>query len=364
LSKLRAIVFFAALLALGAALAACGDSGNADKSPEAVLEEATFEGIESGEVDLSMSVDAQGSGGGHVDVSLSGPFESEGEELPRLDLTAEAKGRMDGEDIDFDGGLVLLPNKAYVSYEGVDYEVDSTTFSFVQSTIEETQQREGGGKQTGVTACQEVAAEKVDIGEFADNLVNDGSADVDGTGTTKVSGDLNVSGAIDAIVELSEEPACKAQLGAAGPLPSNDQVEEAKSEIDDALKQAHVEVFVGDDDIVRRLGAQLTIAPKASGSGPESIDLDFDLTLTGVNEEQSIVAPQKAQRLSKLFIELGINPIELIGLLSGEGLGGAGLGGLLGGLGDLGPGGGQTYTECLQAANSAADIQRCGAKLR
>jgi hypothetical protein len=362
LSKLRTFVLFAALLSLATAFAACGGSGNGDKSAESVLDEATFQGMESGDVDLSVSIDAKGSEGGHVDVSLSGPFESEGEEeLPRLDLTAKASGRMDGKDIDFDGGLVLLPNKAYVDYEGVEYEVDPTTFSFAQATIEETQQREGGGEQTGLTACQEVAAEKVSLGEFADNLVNDGSAEVDGTSTTKVSGDLDVSGAIDAIVELGEEPACKAQLAAAGPLPSSDQVDEAKSEVEDALKRAHVEVFVGDDDIVRRLAAQLEIEPQASGSGPESVDLDFDLVLSGVNEEQSIVAPSKARPLSELFIKLGVNPIELIGLLSGEGLGGAGLGGLLGGLGQSG---GQTYTECLQNAGSAADIQKCGAKLR
>lgn len=331
MSRFRAFVLSAALLALATAFVACGGSGNEGKSAEAVLDEATLEGVESGDIDLSLALVARGDGGGNLDVSLSGPFQSQGEEqLPRLDLTVKAKGRMDGEEIDFDGGLVLLPNKAYVSYEGVDYEVDPTTFSFVKSAVEEAQQREGGGKQSpGLTACQEAAGE-LNVGDFGENLVNDGGAEVGGTSTTKVSGDLDVPGAIDALLELAEEPACKAQLGAAGPLPSDGEVEKAKGEVVDALKRAHVEVFVGDDDIVRRVAAQLEIEPKRSGSGPRSVDLDFDLTLTGVNEEQPIVVPGKAKPLNDLFLKLGVNPIELLGLLEGQG----GLGGA-GGLGDL-----------------------------
>lgn len=365
MTKLRILALFAALLALATAFVACGGSSNDGKSPEAVLEEATLEGVESGNIDLSIGIDAKGKEGGQVDISLSGPFQGEGEEqLPKLDLIAKAEGTMDGEDIDFDGSLVLLSNKAYVGYEGVDYEVDPTTFSFVKAAIEEAQQREGGGKQSsGVTACQEAAGE-LNVGDFAENLVDDGSADVGGTSTTKVSGDLNVSGAIDALVDLAEEPACKAQLAAAGPLPSGDQVEKAKGEVESALKRAHVEVFVGDDDIVRRIAAQLEVEPEGSGSGPESIDLEFDLKLTGVGEEQSIVIPKKTKPLNDLFLKLGVNPIELLGLLEGEGLGGAGLGGLLDEIGGgSGSGGGQSYTECLQQARSAAEIQKCGSKL-
>lgn len=362
MTRLRTLVLSVALLGLATAFAACGDGGNDGKSPEAVLEEATLEGVESGSLDLSLAIEARGKEGGKVDVSLSGPFQSEGEEqLPRLDLAAKADGSIGGDDVDFDAGLVLLPNKAYVSYEGVDYEVDPVTFSFVKSTLEEAQQREGGGERSpGLTACQEAAGE-LNVGDFADNLVNDGGADVGGTSTTKVSGDLDVSGAIDALLELAEEPACRAQLGAAGPLPSDDRIDKAKREVESALKRAHVEVYVGDDDVVRRIAAQLTIEPERSGSGPESVDLDFDLTLTGVNEEQSIVVPKETKPLNDLFLKLGVNPIELLGVLEGEGLGGAGGLGRL--LDEIGGGGGQSYSECLQDARSAADLQKCGAKL-
>ena len=164
---------------------------------------------------------SSGDEGGNVDVSVSGPFQSKGEDqLPELDLTAKANGSVGGKDVDFDGGLVLVPNKAYVSYEGEDYEVDPTTFSFVQSAIEEAQQKSGAESGTeGATKCQEEAAGKFSAEDFVDNLTNEGCADVGGTETTKVSGDLDVGGALEALTELTEIPACSSQLEAAGPLP-------------------------------------------------------------------------------------------------------------------------------------------------
>ncbi len=363
MNRLRIFLLFAALLALATVFAACGgeDSGGS----AAVLDDATFKGAKSGDLDLSLSVDAKGPEGGNLDVSLSGPFQDEGKgQPPRLSLTVEAKGDLADEQIDFEGGLVLLPNRAYVNYEGVDYEVDPTTFSFVKSALEEAQK---GGEASDVTACQEAASE-LEVADFVENLSEEGGANVGGAPTTTVSGDLDVSGTLDALTELADEPACEAQLGKAeGPFALTDEgVEEAKDQLESALKSAPVEVNVGEDDIVRRLAAKLELEPEEAGSGPERIDLDFDLALTGVNEEQSIVAPSKAKPLNDLFLKLKVNPIELLGLLEGGG-GTGGLGDLLGQVGGgssgSGSGSSQSYSECLQGARSAADIQKCGSKL-
>jgi hypothetical protein len=325
---------FAALAAAGVFLAACGGGGEeSGESPEAVLDEATLEGIESADVDLSLELKAQGPEGGDVKVGLSGPFQGEGQSsLPQLDMEATAKGRYNGENIDFEGGIVLLPNSAYVNYEGVEYEVDPTTFSFVEQTLKQAQ-REGGAEtgSAGVAACQEEFG-GIEVGDFLDGGENEGGADVDGTSTTRVSGDLDVSGAIDAVLEVVESQACRTQLAAAGPLPTDGEIEDAKEEVGDSIKSARVDVYVGDDDIVREVSAQLTIAPPGGGSGPKKVEVDLDLKLSGVNEEQTISAPEDAKPLSRLFVKLGVNPIELLGLLQGEG-GGEGLGELFEGLG-------------------------------
>lgn len=339
MSRFRIFTLFAALFALATAFAACG--GGSSDDPQSVVDDATLQGIESGNVDLSLGIDVKGGKGGHLNVGLSGLFQSDGEsEYPELDMTASAKGTIGGEKVDFQGGLTLLGNKAYVGYEGIEYEVDPTTFNFVRSIIK---RRGGDQKQsTELTACQEAVAE-LQISNFVENLKGEGSADVGGTSTTKVSGDLDVSGAVEAAAELSEDPACSEQLNAAGSFPSAAKLEKAKAQVEESLKGAHVVLYVGDDHIVRRISAQMTVEPpKGSGSeGAKSVEIDLDLTLTGVNEEQTISAPQGSQPLSNLFVKLGVNPIELLSLLQGSGGGLNGPGGLSGLLQGLAAGGTQ-----------------------
>jgi hypothetical protein len=374
LSRFRIFALLAALAVLTTAFAACG--GGSDKSsedPQKVIDSATLEGVKSGNVDLSLGIKSEGKEGGNVDVALSGPFQSEGKDLPQLALTASAKGSAKGEDIDFEGGLTLLSDRAFVNYEGTEYEVDPTTFGFVKSGFEQAQQQ-GGSEESNpadVTACQE-AATGLKVGDFVDNLTNDGSADVDGTSATKISGDLNVGGAIDAIIKLTENPACSSQLEAAGPLPIG-ELEKAKGELTSAVKKAHVDVYVGDDDIIRELAAEMTIEPKDAAG--EKVEVDFTLKLSGVNEEQDIAAPSGAQPLEKLFLKLGVNPIELLeGASSGEGLGnllegvtggGSSSGGGSSGSGGLSGGGNQqAYLECLKGAETPADLQHCASMVQ
>ena len=335
MNRLRFLAVLATLAALGVVLAACG--GGSDKSgesPQTVLDEATLQGIDSADIDLSLNLSAPGAEGGKVNVSLSGPFEGEGKgSLPQLAMTAKAQGDYNGKKIDFDGGLTLLPNTAYVNYEGVEYEVDPTTFSFVEQTLKQ-QQREAGADtgSAGVAACQEEFG-KLKVADFIEGSANEGSADVDGTATTKVSGKLNVGGAIDTVLEAVESQACRSQLAAAGPLPTQAEIADAKDEVKSSLKGAQVEIYVGDDNIVRQISADLTIEPKNRGKGPKSVTIGLELKLGGVNEEQKISAPENAKPLSKLFVKLGINPIELLGLLQGE-ESGESLGELFEGLGE------------------------------
>jgi hypothetical protein len=363
---------FVALVALGAALAACGGGGSDD--PQTVVEEATLKGVESGKLNLAVDVNVEGKKGGKVDVALSGPFQSESEaEYPELDLAFSAKGSLNGKDLNREGGLTLLGNKAYVSYEGIEYEVDSTTFNFVKSTLK--QQGGGQGKSSEISACQEAAGE-LELSDFVENLKSSGSAEVGGTSTTKVSGDLDATSAIEAVSTLIEDPKCSEQLSAAGPLPSAAELDKAKSTVQDSLKSAHVDLYVGDDHIVRRIVAQATIEPpKSSKSGAKRVELDLDLTLTGVNEEQTISAPASSKPLSDLFLKLGINPIELLGAFQNGGS--EGIGSLLEGLTEAGGsngggssgggssgGGQQSYYECLGEAHTPVDIQNCTGQLQ
>ncbi len=315
MSRFRTLTILLALVALVATFAACGGGGSDD--PQTIVDEATLQGVESANLELALGLGIQGSEGGHVDVDLAGPFESESEaELPKLDLALTAKGFADGEKIDFEGGLTLLGDKAYVGYAGTEYEVDPATFNFVRSVI----RRRAGTPNPAAeaTACQEAAAE-TELSGLIENLKGEGSADVGGTSTNKVSGDLDVTGAIDAAIELSENPACSEQLRAAGSLTSPAQLERRRDDLESAVKSAHVELYVGDDHIVRRIFVEAKVEPQKGkiSAKAKSVEVEFDLKLTGVNEEQTIEAPASSKPLSALFVKLGINPLELLGLLQG-----------------------------------------------
>lgn len=365
MSRIRIIALLATMATLAIAFVACGSGGGgSSEEPQTVIDNATLEGVTSGTLDLKLGIKSTGDKTGDLAVSLSGPFQGGGKgALPELAMNAKAHGTLEGEPIDFEGGLTLLSDHGFVNYKGTEYEVDPTTFGIVKSSIEQAQQQ--GGEEAGsneLTACQEAAA-GLKVRNFVDKLSNEGSAEVEGTDTTKVSGELNVGDAIDAIIKLTENPACSAQLELAGPLPL-DELESIKGELTQAIKKAHVDVYVGDDDIIRKLAAELTVEPKDSSH--EKVEVEFELSLGAVNEEQEIKAPANAQPLEGLFEELGVNPLEL---LEGATKGG-GLGGLLEGLIEGGSSGGSSsgpgsgspgsdVVECFESARTPADLQKC-----
>lgn len=362
MSRFRIFALLATVAALMAVFAACGggddegSGGSGGEDPQELVDNAGLEGVKSGELDVSMHVTSKGEDAGELDVNLSGPFEQGAKgELPQLEMTMEASGSGSAGELDFAGGITLLTDRGFIDFEGTNYEVDPTTFGFVKAALEQSQQQSG---KEDITACQE-AAEGIEFSQFGENLQSEGGADVGGTETTRVSGDLNVSGFIDAMLKLAESPACASQLEAAGTLPEESEVEEARSEVEDAIKESHVELYVGEDEIIRKAIVEMTIAPqKADGE----VEMEMEATLTGVNEEQSFSAPSGAKPIQGLFNQLGVNPLELL-----EAGGGEGLGALLEGLtegaisgGSSGGGGASAaYAECLQEARSAADIQKC-----
>ncbi|HZO06978.1 MAG TPA: hypothetical protein VFB52_11370 [Solirubrobacterales bacterium] len=370
MSRIRIFVLLATVVALAGVLAACGgDSDSSGEDPQGVIENATLEGVKSGDVSLSIGIVSEGGeDSGDLKLSLSGPFQSRGNEtLPELGLDVTANGNVTGDAIDFDGGLTLLSDRAFVRYNGTEYEVDPTTFGFVKSGFEQGFAEGSGGSATSPTACQE-AVSAIDLNTVIENLSNEGSADVDGTSTTKVSGDLNPDGAIDAIIALTEDPACASTLEAAGPLPL-DELEQAKGEISKALKEAHIEVYVGDDNIIRKVVTEITVEPKTADG--EKVDLDFEMSIGGVNEKQTIEAPANAEPLEGLFKELDVDPMALLEAGSGGGLDGL-LEGVTGAEG--GVDGGEVeiepedlpdveestaYLECLGEATTANDLQKC-----
>ncbi len=317
--RFRTHIVFIVLVALASVASACGGSGGS--GAEQVLDEATLKGVKSGKLNLFGELGAPDTTSGNLWFTLSGKFQSQkGEDLPELDLTATAKGLRDGEKIDFKGGFTLLGDgEAYVAIDGTEYEVDPTTYGYVRSTLGESEE---------ASACQEVVSDRT-LSEFIEEPTEEGSVDLAGESVTKVSGDIDGETAVDALDEMRQDALCNEQLEAApGVQPLLSELDESEGQAKNPIKGAHVEIYVGSDHIVRRIVLSAPTIKTPAGVGgegsPESLGLEFDFTLADVNEPQKITTPKSSKPLSALFVKLGVNPIELLGVLQG-GIGGAGL---------------------------------------
>jgi hypothetical protein len=312
-SRSRIVALLAALAALAVVVSGCGGG---EEKPRDVLSGASLEAVESGNVELSLHAESTGKEGGDVDISLSGPFQRK-EDFPRFGLKAAVKGDVGGKAIDFEGGLTLLSDHGFLAYEGTEYEINAEYFRLAKPTFLPPKPGQGKkGKVSALSACQEAAA-ALDLASFGTNLRNEGSADVDGASTTKISGDLDVSAALGALVELAEDPSCDAQLAAAGR--SAGELEELEGELAGAVKKAHVEIYVGDDDIIRKVAGELVAEPKGAHG---QVEADFELTLSEVNEDPEIESPAKAKPILYWLGGLGVDPFEALYLVSqSEGLG-------------------------------------------
>jgi hypothetical protein len=362
LTRIRLLFVACALAVLATGLVACGggDDNGGGENPQTVLDQ-TFSGdnekVTSGDLDLSVKVDVTGKDGGSFDASLSGPFENEGEnKVPKLDLEVSANGSGGGQDFNFNGGLTSTGDAAFVNYKGTDYEVDKSIFDRFKTQIEsatgQQQSQQGFGeffKQLGID----------DPKSLLTNLSNDGTDDVEGTETNHISGDVDVAKAVDSIKGLLSSASLLQQLGGSSAnLPSADQLDQVK----DAVKEAHFDIYSGTDDhILRRLTIAVSIEPPSGTT--DKVDLNFDFTLGGVNESQTIEAPSNPKPFRDLLQTLGV-PASALGQLGTLGLGaGQGSSGGTGNTSPVTPGvdtqQAQKYLQCISQAGSAADLQKC-----
>ena len=173
-----------ALTALAAIAAGCGgDDGpppEPDVPPQALLEQALGNPVESGEIAIDMSVELDdvsllGSGAG---VTLEGPFALQDAAVPLFDLEFEASVSGFG----IDGELVSDGEDGYVVFFGENYRLGSDRIDEANAQIQQT--AAGGGP--GVDPVAWIADPQYD-----------GTEEVDGTDCHRITGTL-VPGAISA----------------------------------------------------------------------------------------------------------------------------------------------------------------------
>jgi hypothetical protein len=84
-----------------------------------------------------------------------------------------------------------------------------------------------------------------------------------------------------------------------------------------------------------------------------TVNVNFSITFSDVNQPQTITAPSNSKPISELLNQLGISGLP-------------GVGGSTGGFGVPGGSGGagsSAYQNCINNASSSADFQKCAQKL-
>ena len=345
--RIRHFLLLLAALAASAGLAACGgDGGDSDADPQTVLDD-TFENdetIQSGVLDFSIDIGAEGEGGGNVEISLSGPFQSGEDGIPSFDIDGSLNAETPQGDLDFSGGLTSTGEAAFVNFQDTDYEVPQELFDQFASTYEQIADQ--GDKQSAQSSNL-LDSLGIDPSNWLTDLENDGTEEVEGTETIHISGTADVPKLLEDIQQIAD------QAGQAADQITPDQL----GQLEDSIQAADFDVYSGEDDnLLRKLTATLEVVPPEGTPGaPDSLSVDLALTFSEVNEEQSISAPADSEPLS--------------GLLSQFGLDAGSLGAVEGGVGGIPQSGGSTapptsssseaYIECLQTAQGQEALQKC-----
>jgi hypothetical protein len=347
--SLRALLALAVALVAAVGVAACGGDDGGDEDPQEVLD-ATFnneEQVDSGVFDISFDLAVEGGDNeGTFEGTLGGPFES-GDDgaVPKFDIDAEIN--LDSAVQDFSGsaGLISTGDSAFVNFQDTDYEVPADVFQQFQSSYEQaeaqSQDQEGNDLLSSIGVNPE---------NWLTDLSNEGNEDVDGTDTIHISGQADVPKLIEDFRTIAQNvPGAAEQLSPAQ-LGQLDQ-------ITDIVKSADFDVYSGaDDDILRKLEGTIELEPPDTGSGQQSVSVNFSVTISEVNEPQEIAGPTGAQPLGDLLEQFGIDPSQL-GALGAASAGSAGSGSSGGGTDSAS----QAFLDCLANAQGQAELDECQA---
>jgi hypothetical protein len=274
--------------------------------------------------------------------------------VPKFDVSADINADTSQGKFDFTGGLISTGDGAFVNFQDNDYEVPQQLFDQFATTFTKL---EAQSNQKSGQSGSFLKRLGIDPTTWLTDVQNEGTEDVEGTETVHVSGAADVSKLLADIQTVAKNVGPAAQQLTPAQL----------SKAADAIKTANFDVYSGtDDDLLRKLSADLVVTPPEGTPGaPDSLNVNFSLTFSDVNQSQSISAPSDTQPLSDLLQQFGIDPSQLGGALQG-GLG-SGSGSLPqsdGSTTSPGNGASQAYLQCLQTAQGQSELSQCAELLQ
>ena len=119
---------------------------------------------------------------------------------------------------------------------------------------------------------------------------------------------VKITGQVDVPAMLADVNTLLSQAGTLG-IPNTGQLptkltDEQIAQVEEAVKAADVEIETGkDDSILRRMAFTLSLEDPAGSGG--TADVEFDLSLTDLNEDQEISEPENTKPFDELLGQLG-----------------------------------------------------------
>jgi hypothetical protein len=215
----------------------------------------------------SASFDAKltfATGGNRNTLRTNGAFESAGpKEMPQANVQVSA----DVPGYNGRAGFVTTGDRAWFTRGNVAYAIPQAAWSKVVKARAE-----------GTPPTKKAPKLDVNPSSWLKNVKSEGTERMDGVQVTHVSADVDSAAAIADVLK---------SLDTTGRIPAGAEKRVAK-----VVDNGHVEAWVGDDKILRRVSLEMS----GEGDGGRRVDVNLDVRLSQVNKPQDIAAPSKVKK--------------------------------------------------------------------
>ncbi len=297
----RPIKALIALFAIALLAAGCGgdDGGGGNESFDAQEEldrafsEEGIGALDSGVLDLNFDLGVEGDQSGTFNLSLTGPFNQDGE----TDLALDVTGGGEGESVDFSGELITTTDNLYVGFNDNVYELGSDRYQTLKDSS-------GGGTaavnpadfqeacRTGLRAsgADPSACDELSLSSWLTTPTDEGQEEVAGADTNHVAATIDTRELFTDVFGFAQA------VVPAGQTPPGVDLASFADQAAEFFDSATIDVFVGDEDGIPRR-ADFAIDGDVLGN---QVNIDFGFEVSGVNEEQTVEAPADAQPIENL----------------------------------------------------------------
>jgi len=198
-------------------------------------------------------------------IKTSGAFELGGaKEMPKVEVQLSVRAK--SLKVNTTGGFVTTGDRAWFTRGDTGYAVPQEAWTKIVEA-----------RQSGAAPSSGAPELNVDPSGWLRNVKSEGTEQMDGVQVTHVSGDVNSA---KAITDLAKA------MSASTPFPNAEQRLRQGG-----LTDGHLDAWVGDDKIVRRVSLGLS----GNGDGGRRVDAALDFQLSGVNKPQNITRPAKVK---------------------------------------------------------------------